>query len=221
MTDLLLRVVLLGNLGVTAQVTSSAPPMLAPVSKVRFDSVDYRNVVHWTPPTNSSSLQYHVQWKIYGEPQWLDAPGCQRIQRTHCDLSAVTSDPREWYYARVHASSRPSGQSAWALSPRFSPRWDTQISPPVLRLNVTERGIVVRVKPPRQTVRKRHRGLLYEIYLTHPGGQEEMFHMDCCSSKLPLKRLRHNATYCLQGQTVIPLQAKSSARGAVKCVTTL
>lgn len=65
----------------------------------------------------------------YGEPQWLDAPGCQRIHKTRCDLSAVTSDPREWYYARVHASCRPSGKTAWALSPRFSPRWDSECLP--------------------------------------------------------------------------------------------
>uniref|UniRef100_A0AAQ4R145 Interleukin 22 receptor, alpha 2 n=1 Tax=Gasterosteus aculeatus aculeatus TaxID=481459 RepID=A0AAQ4R145_GASAC len=168
MTDLLLRVVLLGNLGATGP----APLMLAAPTGVRFDSVDYRNVVHWTPASNSCSLQYHVQWKIYGEPQWLDAPGCQRIHKTRCDLSAVTSDPREWYYARVHASCRPSGKTAWALSPRFSPRWDTEISPPVLRLEVTKRGIVVRVKPPRLTVRKKHGDLLHEIYLIHPGGRE-------------------------------------------------
>ncbi|XP_040035044.2 interleukin-22 receptor subunit alpha-2 [Gasterosteus aculeatus] len=217
MTDLLLRVVLLGNLGATGP----APLMLAAPTGVRFDSVDYRNVVHWTPASNSCSLQYHVQWKIYGEPQWLDAPGCQWIHKTRCDLSAVTSDPREWYYARVHASCRPSGKTAWALSPRFSPRWDTEISPPVLRLEVTKRGIVVRVKPPRLTVRKKHGDLLHEIYLIHPGGREEVFEMICCSNKLPLKRLKHNATFCLQGQTVIPLQAKSSGRSAVKCVTTL
>ncbi|KAM8860113.1 interleukin-22 receptor subunit alpha-2 isoform 2-T2 [Spinachia spinachia] len=168
MTDLLPRVVLLGVLSATAQ----AAVTLAPPTEVRFDSVDYRNVVHWTPPSSSSFLQYRVQWKIYGEPQWLDAPGCQRIQRTHCDLSAVTSDLREWYYARVHASSQPSSTSAWTLSPRFSPRWDTEISAPVLRLNATEGGVVVRVKPPRRTVHKKHSSLLYEIYLMHPGGQE-------------------------------------------------
>ncbi|XP_044070121.1 interleukin-22 receptor subunit alpha-2 [Siniperca chuatsi] len=219
MTRLLLGAVLLGNLGVC--VTEQVPEKLAPPTQVKFDSVDYKNILRWTPPTNSTSLQYYIQWKIYGEAQWLDVDGCQGIQKHQCDLSAVTSDPREWYYARVHASSLPSSKSAWALSPRFSPRWDTKISPPVLKLNVTEQGIVVRVKPPRVLVRKMHSSLQYKIYLIHTSGEEEVFEMDCCSNKVTLNELKHKGKYCLQAQTMIPLQAKTSARGSVKCVTML
>lgn len=219
MTSLLLGAALLGNLGisVTAQV------MLPRPSQVRFDSVDYKNILNWTPSTTNSSLQYNVQWKIYGEPEWIDVPGCQKIRKHHCDLSDVTSEPREWYYARVGAVSvATSSKSAWALSPRFSPRWDTKISPPVLRLNVTEQpAIVVRVKPPRDLVRKLHSNLYYKIYLTHPSGEEEVFDMKCCSHKLTLKDLNHREEYCLQAQIVLPLQGKHSARSSLKCVTTL
>ncbi|KAA8583615.1 hypothetical protein FQN60_014823 [Etheostoma spectabile] len=147
--------------------------------------------------------------------------GCQGIQKHHCDLSDVTSDPREWYYARVHAVSLPSRKSAWALSPRFSPRWDTKISSPVLRVNVTKQGIMVRVKPPRLAVRKMHNSLLYKIYLIHTNGKEEVFEMECCSNELTLNELKHKTKCCLQAQTIIPLQAKSSARSSVKCFTTL
>ncbi|XP_041802924.1 interleukin-22 receptor subunit alpha-2 [Chelmon rostratus] len=217
MTRVLLGAVLLGNLAVTLQV----PAILAPPAQVRFDSVDYKNILRWTPPTSSTSLQYYVQWKIYGESEWLEVDGCQGTQRHQCDLSGVTSEPREWYYARVHASSLPSIKSAWTLSPRFSPRWNTKISPPVLRLNVTEQGIVVRVKPPKLHVRKMHSSLQYKIYLIHTSGEEVLFEMSCCSNRLTLKELNHKAKYCLQAQTVIPLQAKSSARSSAKCVSTL
>ncbi|XP_042337382.1 interleukin-22 receptor subunit alpha-2, partial [Plectropomus leopardus] len=108
----------------------------------------------------------------YGEPQWLDVDGCQGIQKPQCDLSVVTSETREWYYARVHASSLPSSKSAWALSPRFSPRWDTKISSPILRLNLTEQGIVVRVRPSKLLVRRLHSSLQYKIYLMHASGEE-------------------------------------------------
>ncbi|XP_018552457.1 interleukin-22 receptor subunit alpha-2 [Lates calcarifer] len=219
MTCLLLGAVLLGNLA--ACVTAQDPVVLAPPAQVRFDSVDYKNILRWTAPPNNNSLQYYVQWKIYGEPQWLDVDGCQGIQNHQCDLSAVTSDLREWYYARVHASSLPSSKSAWALSPRFSPRWDTKISPPALRLNVTEQGIVVRVKPPRLLVRKMPSSMHYNIYLIPTSGEEEVFEMDCCSNKLTLKELKHKANYCFQAQTVITLQAKSSARSSLKCATML
>ncbi|KAK5854197.1 hypothetical protein PBY51_015288 [Eleginops maclovinus] len=219
MTRLLLGAMLLGNLVVCCN--APAPEMLSKPTKVRFDSVDYKNVVLWTPPTNSSSLQYYVQWKIYGEDEWLDVDSCQRIQKPQCDLSALTSDLREWYYARVHASSPPASKSAWTLSPRFSPRGDTKISSPLLRLNSTEQGIVVRLKPPRLLVRKMHNSLQYKIYLIHSSGEEKVFDVDCRSKKLTLKDLKTKTKYCLQAQTLIPAQTKSSARSALKCFTTL
>uniref|UniRef100_A0A672JMW0 Interleukin 22 receptor, alpha 2 n=1 Tax=Salarias fasciatus TaxID=181472 RepID=A0A672JMW0_SALFA len=188
------------------------PEMLAPPAPVRFHSVDYKNVLHWSPPNNGSSLQYHVQWKIYGEPEWLDVDRCQGVQRLDCDLSGVTSDPREWYYARVRAvSPSTSSQSAWALSPRFSPRMDTIISPPGLRVNFTERGIMVRVNPPRMHVRRMRNLLRYKIYIIPSSGEEvrvKAFHY-------------YKYTYCLQAQTVIPTQTKSSARSRLQCGTTV
>ncbi|XP_041866031.1 interleukin-22 receptor subunit alpha-2 [Melanotaenia boesemani] len=219
MTCLLLGTVLLGNLAICA--TAQVPESLTPPEQVRFDSVDYKNILHWTPPTNSSSLQYNVQWKIYGEQEWLNVDGCQGIQKLQCDLSSVTTDTREWYYARVCAISVPtSSKSAWALSPRFSPRWNTKISPPALKLNLNKQGIVVQVKPPRVLVRKMHSSLHHKIYVIQTGGKEKVFEMDCCSNKLTLTKLKHNTKFCLQAQTFIPLQAKSSARSSVKCVTT-
>ncbi|KAM4607436.1 interleukin-22 receptor subunit alpha-2 [Polymixia lowei] len=223
MTSLLLRTMLLGNLclRLTASQASSFPVFLAPPAKVRFDSVDYKNVLHWNPPSNSTTLQYYIQWKIYGEPQWLDVEGCQGIRNPHCDLSDVTSDPREWYYARVHVSSLPASKSAWALSRRFSPGWETKISPPALRLNVTEQGLVVRLKPNRSLVQKMHKKLHYKIYVIHADGEEDVFEMDCCSKQLDLNKLHPRTRYCLQTQTLIPVHAKTSARSAPRCATTL
>uniref|UniRef100_A0A667Z8D9 Interleukin 22 receptor, alpha 2 n=1 Tax=Myripristis murdjan TaxID=586833 RepID=A0A667Z8D9_9TELE len=201
--------------------TESVFTFLAPPASVRFDSVDYKNVLRWIPQPNSTSLQFYVQWKIYGEPQWLDVASCQGIQKHHCDLSALTSDPREWYYGRVHASSRNASKSAWALSPRFSSRWDTKISPPALKLNATKQGIMVRVKPPRSLVQKMNSRLYFKIFLIHASGEEEVYEMDCCSKHLLLKELKQKTTYCVQAQTLIHLQGKSSARSPPKCTSTL
>uniref|UniRef100_UPI0037E7D771 interleukin-22 receptor subunit alpha-2 isoform X1 n=1 Tax=Semicossyphus pulcher TaxID=241346 RepID=UPI0037E7D771 len=217
MNRLLLGAVLLGNLGDC--VTEQVPVLLAPPTQVKFDSMDFKNILRWIPPNNTASLKYYIQWKIYGEPQWLDVQNCQGIQKRHCDLSSVTSDPSEWYYARVHASSLPSNKSAWALSPRFSPRWDTKISPPSLRLNVTEQGIVVRVRPQKLLTKMMHSSLHYKVYVTHTSGEEEVHEMECC--KLFLRELKHKAKYCFQAQTTIPRWAKSSVRSSVKCVTAL
>ncbi|XP_028278533.1 interleukin-22 receptor subunit alpha-2 [Parambassis ranga] len=215
-----LVLLLLGTLSVC--VPTQIPAMLAPPTQVRFKSMDYTNILHWTSPTNSSSLQYYVQWKIYGELNWLDVDDCQGIVKHQCDLSSVTSDTREWYYARVRATSlSTSSKSAWVLSPRFSPRWDTEISAPALKLNFTLQGIVVRVKPPRVLVRKMHSSLHHQIFVINNSGEEEVFEMACCSNKLTLKKLIHNAKYCLEAQTIIFPQAKTSARSSAKCFTML
>lgn len=45
--------------------TSLDPVVLAPPAQVRFDSVDYKNILRWTAPPNNNSLQYYVQWKMW------------------------------------------------------------------------------------------------------------------------------------------------------------
>uniref|UniRef100_A0A8C6US33 Interleukin 22 receptor, alpha 2 n=1 Tax=Neogobius melanostomus TaxID=47308 RepID=A0A8C6US33_9GOBI len=205
---------LLGTIGgcLTEQVS------LVPPAHVRFYSVDYSTTLVWTSPSKSPSLKHYVQWKIYGEPRWLDVDECQGITEPKCDLSNVTSGLTEWYYARVHSSSS-AAKSAWTTSRRFSPRWDSKISPPLLKLHATPKGITVRVKPPRAhaQVRMKHSDLLYKIILTGESGQEKELEMECCSYKL--KDVKRKARYCFQAQTILPLQARSSVRTEAKCIT--
>ncbi|KAM4730168.1 interleukin-22 receptor subunit alpha-2 [Anableps anableps] len=199
----------------------AAQEMLAPPGQVRFESTDYKNILHWAAPTNSSSLHYNVQYKIYGEIDWLNVSNCQGIQKHQCDLSCVTSDTREWYFARVRASSVPSSsKSAWAMSRRFSPRWDTKISPPSVRLSTSKQGIVVQVKPSRVLVRKMHNSVNYNIYVIHTSGKEEVYEMACCSHKLTLTELKPKTHYCVQAQTVVTQHMKRSDRSSAKCITT-
>ncbi|XP_054885746.1 interleukin-22 receptor subunit alpha-2 [Poeciliopsis prolifica] len=215
MNHLLQGAVLLATLAPRA----AAQEMLAPPGQVRFESTDYKNVLHWAAPTNSSCLQYHVQYKIYGELDWLNASNCQGIQKHHCDLSGATSDVREWYYARVRGSCvATSSKSAWALSRRFSPRWDTKISPPTVRLNSSKQGVVVQVKASRVLMRKVHNGVDNNIYVVHPSGKEDVYAV-ASGSRLTLTELKPRTHYCVQAQTVIPRHMKSSDRSAAKCIT--
>nr|XP_057914119.1 interleukin-22 receptor subunit alpha-2 [Doryrhamphus excisus] len=204
----------------------AAQVSISPPAQVTFDSVDFNNILRWTASSNDTDVRYHVQWKIYGAGEWKDVGHCQGILMHHCDVSSVTSELREFYYARLRASSS-SGKSVWVLSPRFNPRWDTIISSPLLRLNATEKGIVVHVRTPQLLATKIQssllsRSLLYKIYLIQPSGKEEVFEeMICCSGKLLVTKVKHKSKYCLQVQTVNPLQRRSSARGPRKCITTL
>lgn len=61
----------------------------------------------------------------YGDKEWTNTKHCQGIKSLQCDLSQETSDPREWYYARVRSLSAES-YSPWVLSPRFHPHWDSK-----------------------------------------------------------------------------------------------
>ncbi|XP_024152531.1 interleukin-22 receptor subunit alpha-2 [Oryzias melastigma] len=209
--------VLLGNL--TACI--SGQEVLAPPTQVRFNSTDFKNIVVWTPPTIQSSLQYYVQWKIYGEQEWLDVASCQGIPEPQCDLSRVTSEASEWYYARVHAASAASGsRSAWALSSRFSPRWETKISPPVLKLSITKRNHVqVHVRPPRALLRKMRANLFFTVFVINAGGEETEYDVDSSSNRLTLPKLKHKAKFCIQAQTILFPHSKSSARSPEKCIT--
>uniref|UniRef100_A0A3Q3DKM0 Interleukin-22 receptor subunit alpha-2-like n=1 Tax=Hippocampus comes TaxID=109280 RepID=A0A3Q3DKM0_HIPCM len=195
---------------------------LAPPARIKFDSVDFKNVLRWMPPANSSNVHYDVQWKIYGDAKWRDADDCQGIRRLHCDLSGVTSDLREWYYARLRACSS-SASSSWILSPRFSPQWDTQISAPQLRLNASEQGIKVRVRTPKALAKKMlsshlRATLVYHVYVINEEGKE-VFELLCCSGKFVVSKVKHKTKYCFQAQSVAKLQGRRSARGPAKCVT--
>ncbi|XP_077438611.1 interleukin-22 receptor subunit alpha-2 [Vanacampus margaritifer] len=211
---------------VAAPVTPAVMP--APPAHVKFDSVDFKNVLRWMAPANSSDVRYSVQWKIYGDADWRDVDECQDIRELRCDLSRVTSDLREWYYARLRASSSSSSSSdsAWVLSPRFSPRWDTQISAPLLRLNASEQGIVARVRTPQAVAKKMQSSrlrtsLVYVVYVVDDAGKEEMFELLCCSGKIVVSKVKRKTKYCFQAQSVAQLQGHRSARGPAKCISTL
>ncbi|KAI4896593.1 hypothetical protein NFI96_018220, partial [Prochilodus magdalenae] len=123
--SVLTALLLLSNIMLLCCVDSTELPQdnMAPL-KVEFHSVDFRNILNWTHhPSAPEDLLYFVQYKIYGDKQWSAAELCQAIRELQCDLSQETSDPREWYYARVQSVLSES-LSPWVISPRFHPQWD-------------------------------------------------------------------------------------------------
>ncbi|XP_062375478.1 interleukin-22 receptor subunit alpha-2 [Sardina pilchardus] len=197
--------------------------------ELNFQSLDYRNTINWKmQPSTLDTVLFSVQYKIYGDKQWTDAQHCQNISQHHCDLSKETSDPREWYYARVQVSSN-GVLSEWTLSPRFHPQWESLFSPPTLKLNVTEQSIVVRVRAPRTAHRRANGGLvpitkyerlLFRIHLTHDNGEQEQHEMDGYTKELRIIDLKPKTTYCLQAETLVPRRGQVSHRGPTTCVTT-
>ncbi|KAG5266505.1 hypothetical protein AALO_G00232830 [Alosa alosa] len=201
----------------------------APTLELNFQSLDYRNILHWKmQPSTLDTVLFSVQYKIYGDKQWTDVRHCQNISQHQCDLSKETSDPREWYYARVQASSN-GVISEWTLSTRFFPQWASLFSPPTLKLNVTEQSIVIRVQAPRTAHRRANGGLIpitkyervrFRIYLTHDNGEQEQHDIDVCSKELRIVNLKPKTSYCLQAETLVPRRGQVSDRGPMTCVTT-
>ncbi|XP_036403221.1 interleukin-22 receptor subunit alpha-2-like [Megalops cyprinoides] len=198
--------------------------------QVRFYSLDFRNTLHWEAHSQSlSNTQYYVQYKVYGDKQWTDVPHCQGIHKLSCDLSQQTSEPRDWYYARVQAEARGL-RSTWTLSPRFSPVWNTSVSPPGVELKVTEQGIVVRLRPPRSPYRRRSgspvsvrklQPLKYRIYLSHNNVVQKRQELDSCVRELLIEELEPGTTYCLRAESLPLRPSRSSGPGPSACVTTL
>ncbi|XP_056113143.1 interleukin-22 receptor subunit alpha-2 [Rhinichthys klamathensis goyatoka] len=200
---------------------------MAPL-EVQFHSLDFRNVLRWKHPNKAAkNLKYFVQYKIYGDKEWTNSDHCQGIHKLECDLSQATSDPREWYYARVRSLS-PEGNSSWVLSHRFYPQWETSFSPPQIKATVTGQTITVQIRPPRTPLRGQKgrmrvtklQKLIFRIYLMHNGVEEEVHETDSCSKELVIESLRPKTTYCLQALSVTPRSGRKSSRSSSTCVKT-
>ncbi|XP_063047348.1 interleukin-22 receptor subunit alpha-2 [Engraulis encrasicolus] len=196
---------------------------------LRFQSLDYRNILHWKlQPTTSVNVVFSVQFKIYGEKQWTSVRHCQNITALQCDLSRQTADPREWYYARVQAATN-GVQSEWVMSSRFHPQWESRFSPPKMKLNVTQHSVVVRVRPPRTPLRRdggqrvpvtRYQRLTFRIYLLHDNVIQEQHEMDSSALEFAFTNLDPKTTYCLQAESMVLRRGLVSRRGPKKCFTT-
>ncbi|XP_055042732.2 interleukin-20 receptor subunit alpha [Misgurnus anguillicaudatus] len=123
---------------------------------VHFYSMDFRNMVRWTPGEGfSNGTSYTVEYAIYGDAEetnseqvrWRPVKQCTFIQQTECDVSQETFNHLDEYYARVKAIS-PQTQSLWTESTRFSPMTDTILGPPLVEVNVVQNSIDISLKGP-------------------------------------------------------------------------
>ncbi|XP_076830036.1 interleukin-22 receptor subunit alpha-2 isoform X2 [Brachyhypopomus gauderio] len=199
---------------------------MAPL-EVKFHSLDFRNVLHWKcQPRAPNSMRYFVQYKVYGDKQWTACERCQGIRKHQCDLSQETSDPKQWYYARVHSVSSKE-RSPWVITPRFHPQWETTFSPPQMRLNVTEKGIVVQLRPPRSPFRGQkntrisatEQQLRFRIYLMKNGVEEGIHETEGYFKNMVIPDLRARTTYCLHAVTIMPLSGRLSRKSPSRCLT--
>ncbi|XP_030074693.1 interleukin-22 receptor subunit alpha-1 [Microcaecilia unicolor] len=110
---------------------------------VTFKSVNFEHIVHWE--ASAGDTAYSVQYKKYGESEWLLKSDCQNITNTFCNLT-LELDWTEQYNARVAAVSK-NCTSRWVDSKRFSPK-RTAFGRPTLSYVAGVRSIKFVIQPP-------------------------------------------------------------------------
>ncbi|XP_008401055.1 interleukin-20 receptor subunit beta [Poecilia reticulata] len=174
---------------------------------VSMDSVNMRHVLRWTQPRAScnSTVLYSVQYQgefelLIKNGSWINAPECQRIPLTSCDLTFdLGSDSN--YSLRVRAQCG-SKMSAWAkfLFNR------NNITPPVPELRVTAAGDVLLVsvrKFPLTAV------TMVTIWRKDKEQQTEDYSIPADQEVLQVAALQEAAVYCVKAKVVLNLGVQS------------
>ncbi|XP_002913326.1 interleukin-22 receptor subunit alpha-1 isoform X1 [Ailuropoda melanoleuca] len=133
---------------------------------VKFQSSNFENILTWDSGLESApDTVYSVEYKRYGEREWLAKEGCQRVTRKSCNLTAETGNVTELYYARVTATS-VGGRSATKMTDRFSSLQHTTIKPPDVTCIPKVRSIQMIVHPTSTPIcaRDGHRLILEDIF---------------------------------------------------------
>nr|XP_002716023.1 interleukin-22 receptor subunit alpha-1 [Oryctolagus cuniculus] len=114
---------------------------------VKFQSSNFENILTWdSGPESTPDTVYSVEYKTYGEREWLAKAGCQRITRRSCNLTVETGNLTEHYYARVTAV----GAGGWTdtkMTRRFSSLQHTAIKPADVTCIPKVRSIQVVIHP--------------------------------------------------------------------------
>lgn len=114
---------------------------------VKFQSSNFENILTWDAgPASAPDTVYSVEYKKYGEKEWLAKAGCQRITQKFCNLTVETRNHTEFYYAKVTAVSS-GGPPVTKMTDRFSSLQHTTIRPPDVTCIPKVRSIQMLVHP--------------------------------------------------------------------------
>ncbi|XP_074832159.1 interleukin-22 receptor subunit alpha-1 [Carettochelys insculpta] len=122
---------------------------LLPPKHAAFSSTNFENIFQWEHEAGTHpGMTYTVQYKRYGDENWLDKRECQNITQLFCDLTRETENIAERYHARVRAVFSDSRSSNWVFSERFCPREDTTLGRPEVQYFPNVRSIRFSIQPP-------------------------------------------------------------------------
>ncbi|XP_034410766.1 cytokine receptor family member B16 isoform X3 [Cyclopterus lumpus] len=190
---------------------------LAAPSSACMRSVDMTHVLRWRPPLAAcdTALLYSVQFQgefelMHLKGTWLNAPECQLIPHTRCDLTFDLGSDSD-YNLRVRAQCG-SELSAWTeLSPPFNRR-DTVLMAPAM--SVTAVGDALQV-----TFAKLPLTAVVSVTVWKSGDelQAVVYTMPADQAVLHVAALQEGAEYCVRAQTVLDARIRSGSTDA-ECV---
>ncbi|XP_054483602.1 cytokine receptor family member B16 [Anoplopoma fimbria] len=198
--------------------TNSDVWMLLAPSSVSMESVDMKHVLKWRPlqAPCSTPVLYSVQFQgefelMFRNGSWLDAPKCQLIPQTHCDLTFDLGSDSDY---NLHVRAQCGSQlSPWSkLSPPFNRRDTVLMAPEMAVTAVGDALQVTFIKLPltavvRVTVWKRGDELKAVEY-----------EMPAEQGVLHVPTLQEGAEYCVRAQSFLDAQNQSSSTDT-QCVS--
>nr|XP_030123999.3 interleukin-20 receptor subunit alpha [Taeniopygia guttata] len=197
---------------------------------VRFESINMKNVLHWSAPEGTGDgVVYKVKYAVYGVGKWIRKPECRNINRTWCDLSSETSDYEEQYYGSVKAFLN-GACSDWMETTRFNPLTDTKIDPPMVSVSSTDRSISIILTAPEKWKRSPEEesisllqvypGLQYNVSVLNKKTKKRWF-FSISNNTLVVPWLEPGTAYCVSAQIHVTTPVLDSGFSKEHCITTL
>ncbi|NXP28665.1 I20RA protein, partial [Scytalopus superciliaris] len=197
---------------------------------VRFESVNMKNVLHWSAPEGTGhGVLYKVKYSVYGVGKWIRKPECRNINRTWCDLSNETSDYEDQYYASVKAFLNGMF-SDWVETTRFNPLTDTKIDPPMVSVSSTDKSISITLTAPEKWKRSPEEeslsllqvypGLQYNVSVLNKKTKKRWF-FSISNHTLVVPWLEPGTAYCVSAQIHVSAPLLDSGFSKEHCIATL
>ncbi|NWV23032.1 I20RA protein, partial [Origma solitaria] len=197
---------------------------------VRFESVNMKNVLHWSAPEGTGDgVLYKVKYSVYGVGKWIRKPECRNINRTWCDLSSETSDYEEQYYASVKAFLNGMC-SDWMETTRFNPLTDTKIDPPMVSVSSTDKSLSITLTAPEKWKRSPEEesisllqvypGLQYNVSVLNKKTKKRWF-FSISNNTLVVPWLEPGTAYCVSAQIHVTTPLLDSDFSKEHCIATL
>ncbi|XP_035276624.1 interleukin-20 receptor subunit alpha [Anguilla anguilla] len=203
---------------------------------VRFSSYNLRNVLEWSPGDGTGNrTRYTVQYAIYGDGEknknrvvWRTKRQCMDTLQTLCDLSNETRDLEEEYYGRVKALSA-AGASKWITTSRFIPKRQTTFGPPIVKVTVAERKLIVKLKGPmrwkignstkEQSLAKYYPQMMYNVSIHNNNTKKKMIFL-LHNNSLEYGLLNYSTEFCVSAKVLFLSLTFQSQASHDQCVTT-